>query len=49
MGRMNNTAVCACPCLDIGHVLQELSFDYQWEAHHLRENTKCLCGTPQCR
>eukprot|EP00752_Nemacystus_decipiens_P004070 g3725.t1 len=28
---------------------EELSFDYQWEAHHLRENTKCLCGTPQCR
>ncbi|CAM9318137.1 unnamed protein product, partial [Ectocarpus sp. 12 AP-2014] len=28
---------------------EELSFDYQWEAHHLRENTKCLCGSPQCR
>lgn len=29
--------------------LQELSFDYQWEAHELREATKCLCGTPSCR
>eukprot|EP00903_Cladosiphon_okamuranus_P016857 g15545.t1 len=28
---------------------EELSFDYQWEAHHLRENTKCLCGSPRCR
>lgn len=38
-----------CPCVDVDFALQELSFDYQWEAHHLRENTKCLCGTPQCR
>ncbi|CAM9759165.1 unnamed protein product, partial [Hapterophycus canaliculatus] len=28
---------------------EELSFDYQWESHHLRQNTKCLCGSPQCR
>lgn len=28
---------------------QELSFDYQWEAHELRQATKCLCGTPSCR
>lgn len=38
-----------CPCVDTDVALQELSFDYQWEAHHLRENTKCLCGSPQCR
>ncbi|CAM9293989.1 unnamed protein product, partial [Discosporangium mesarthrocarpum] len=28
---------------------EELSFDYQWEAHHLRPKTKCLCGSPSCR
>lgn len=37
------------PLLDSRSHFQELSFDYQWEAHELREATKCLCGTPSCR
>lgn len=38
--------LCAC---ERPLAFQELSFDYQWEAHELREATKCLCGTPSCR